>query len=324
MPRNSVCLVRFWPLLSLLLAGCTAPVAEPPPEPLHLEPQITAHGIAWASAGEGDPLLLLNGTGSPMSEWDPALLQALSESRRVIVFDYPGLGESTAPAKRSFKGMAAATARLLSDIGVQRTDVLGWSMGGFVTQELLRRHSEQVDRAILVGTNPGGPGTQLGPRWVQRADSDSEGSDRAYLLTNYPRTECAQMRGRAFLRRLTEAVDSGRYPVPRAPARTYRLMVRAEDPWLRSSRNVRDLADVQERVLVIVGDHDVITPPANSRTLFRAIPGSALIVVPGAGHSVLFQAPAESADVISAFVDGTVPPEPEWPCSGAEWGPGAD
>ena len=80
-------------------------------------------------------------------------------------------------------------------------------------------------------------------------------------------------------------------------------MVAAEDPWLRSNRNAAALRTVQTPVLVMVGRRDVITPPANSRPWPIAAEG-AVAAVPAAGHSVLFQAPQESATAITAFLDG--------------------
>lgn len=300
-------------LAVLLLAGCAPAVTAP--QPVTLDVQTTARGIAWASLGTGEPLLLLNGTGSPMSEWDPGFLQAMSADRRVIVFDYPGLGQSTARSLRSFPEMADSIWQLLQDLGVERPDILGWSMGGFVAQELLRRHPDGVDRTVLVGTNPGGRGARLGPKWVQKADSDSDGSDRTYLRTNYPATQCAQARGRQFLSRLEQAVVAGRYPMPHTPGATYRRMVRAEDPWLRSQRNAKALPGLRSPVLVMVGDRDVITPPGNSRAIAALIPGATLVTVPAAGHSVLFQDPEQTASVIGAFLDGRALPRPAWPCA---------
>ena len=301
-------------ILLALVAGCSAPEA-PAVQPSAIQPgtvrlnmQLSEHGVAWAELGEGEPLLLLNGTASPASEWDPAFLAGLAENARVIVFDYPGLGQSTAAAQRSFRAMAASTSQLLTDIGVGSADVLGWSMGGFIAQELLRSHPDQLRHVVLMATNPGGAKTVLGPPWVQRADSNADAGLRTYLRTNYPPTVCARRAGNRFIDRLASAQNSGRFPPSRVPAATNRTMVAAEDPWLRSAKNLRDLGTVTTPVQVLVGRRDVITPPRNSRILARAIPGARLTIVPGAGHSVAFQAPAAVSRVVTQFLAGTPTP----------------
>lgn len=259
--------------------------------------------FAWAEVGAGRPLLLLNGTGSPMAEWDPAFLAKLASGRRVIVFDYPGLGRSgAAPGRIRFAAMADWIAEFADALGLDKPDVLGWSMGGFIAQQLVIRHPGSVRRLVLAGTNPGGPAAVLGPTWVQEADSDAGGSIASYLATNYPRTTCAQRAGREFVRRLTQAVNSGRYPEETVPARTYDAMVAAEEPWLAGSANGRALATVSTPTLVITGNEDVITPPANSRFIADRIPGAKLKLVDGAGHSFLFQRPAQVARIVLDFL----------------------
>ncbi len=268
--------------------------------------QAAGTSFAWADIGTGRPLLLLNGTGSPMAEWDPALLAGLAQGRRVVVIDYPGLGLSgPAPSRITFSAIADATANLIRVLGLGTPDVLGWSMGGFVAQQLAIRHPESVRRLVLAGTNAGGPSAVLGPTWVQEADSNSGGSIRSYLITNYPRTTCAQRAGREFVLRLTTAVNSGRYPEESTPARTYDAMVDAEDSWLESSANVRALAHISIPTLVITGNEDVITPPANSRIIAQAIRGARLLLLPRAGHSFLFQKPALVARTVLDFLDST-------------------
>ena len=264
--------------------------------------------IAWAKIGKGRPLLLLNGTGSPMAQWDPALLAGLAQRRQVIVFDYPGLGESgSAPTRITFPAMADWIADFLTEIGVQRTDVMGWSMGGFVAQELLKRHDQRLRRVILAGTNPGGPRTKFGPKWAQRIDSDPNAGIDGYLATNYPRTDCAQQAGQASIRRVNRAITSGRYPQDRIPARTYRAMVRAEDPWYRSRDNLRALKQNQRRVWVITGVSDVVTPKENSRLLARALPRATQTLVRNAGHAFLFQDPKLVAAASLRFLRSNKP-----------------
>jgi len=247
------------------------------------------------------PLLLLNGTASPMSQWDPALLQALSRTRRVIAYDYPGLGSSTPLARISFNALADHADALLARLGVEQADILGWSMGGFVAQRLAARHPSRIRALVLAGTNPGGPSAVLGPAWVQREDSDADSSARRYVRANYP--PGARERGWAFVRRVNLAIDEGRFPPDHVPASTYEAMVLAEDPWLSSDENRVSLARLSLPTLVITGARDVVTPPANSRMIAAAIPGARLAIIAGAGHSFLFQEPARVARTVEVFLD---------------------
>ncbi len=259
--------------------------------------------VAYAELGRstGPPLLLLNGTGSPMSQWDPALLSALSATRRVVVLDYPGLGTSAPlPGRLTFDRLADVADGFLDAIGAQRADVLGWSMGGFVAQRLAVRHPDRVRALVLAGTNPGGPRAVLGPAWVQEEDSDPDAGITGYVRTNYPAGHRAA--GRAFVRRVNAAIDSGRYPPDTVPERVYDAMVVAEDPWLASDRNLRQLAGLAVPTLVVTGAKDVVTPPANSRLIAAAIPGARLVLVPDAGHSFVFQRPAATARLIDTFL----------------------
>ncbi|MCX6433324.1 MAG: alpha/beta hydrolase [Actinobacteria bacterium] len=306
--RTAVALFAAVVFAASLLA-LTPPAAAGPADrgsTLRLDPQVLeANGIRTAYAILGpdtpDPLLLLNGTGSPMSQWDPALLSAVSRTRRVIVYDYPGLGASAPMTGRlTFDRLAAHAAALIEELGYRQADVLGWSMGGFVAQRLAVRFPERVHALILAGTNPGGPRTALGPTWVQEVDSDADATARSYVLTNYPPGR--RDRGWAFVRRVNAAIDEGRFPPDRIPASTYDAMVAAENPWLTSSENLTQLRKISVPVLVITGAQDVVTPPANSRTIAAAIPDARLRLVPHAGHSFLFQKPRLIARTIDVFL----------------------
>jgi len=260
--------------------------------------------IAYYERGSGPPLVMAIGTGSTMAEWDPALLRLLARDHRLILFDYPGLGRSSPLRARrlTFAAMADQTARFMQAIGVPRADVLGWSMGGFVAQQLAIRHPGAVRRLILAGTNPGGDAAVLGPRWAQEIDSGAE-SDAAALKVLYPRTRAGRREGRAFLRRLVRAGRTGEIPDDfRVPAATLRGQVAAEDPWLRSDANVTRLATIRAPTLVAGGTRDVVVPPANARRIARRIPGARLELYRGAGHAFLFQDRRRFARSVAAFL----------------------
>ena len=238
--------------------------------------------IAWYERGRGQALVMLMGTGSTMSEWDPALLRLLARGQRLILFDYPGIGLSGPwRGPRTFDSLADSTAALMDAIGVERANVLGWSMGGFVAQRLAVDHPERVRHLILAGTNPGGRQAVLGTRAAQAIDSDPDPSDAEILHELYPPDDQAE--GRRFLRRLVTASRSGEIPDDfHVPARTTVAQVAAEDPWLRSDRNYRELAGIGAPTLAAAGREDPVVPPVNLQRIAARIPGAALRTFPGA------------------------------------------
>ena len=130
--------------------------------------------IAFYERGNGPPLVMLNGTGSTMAEWDPALLRLLARAHRLILFDYPGIGLSGRWRGSTFDSLADYTAGFMRAIGLHRADVLGWSMGGFVAQRLAVRHPQLISHLILAGTNPGGDAAVLGSPKAQALDSEPD------------------------------------------------------------------------------------------------------------------------------------------------------
>lgn len=277
-------------------------------EPFRAEVRVADVGgerIAWYARGDGPPLVMAIGTGSTMAEWDPALLELLAAERRLILFDYPGIGRSSPlhGGRTSFSALADTTARFVTAIGVPRADVLGWSMGGFVAQRLAARHPGAVRRLILAGTNPGGDAAVLGPPADQEIDSDPDPSDAAVLRVLYPRTRAGRAEGRAFLRRLERASESGEIPDDfDVPARTVRAQVAAEDPWLRSNANTAELKRLRVPALVTGGRGDVVVPPVNARRLARLIPAARLRLFPG-GHAFLFGERERFARAVERFLD---------------------
>lgn len=285
--------------LAALFAGCGHSSAEP------FRAQVrfvrAAHTrIAWYERGQGPPLVMLIGTGSTMAEWDPALLRLLARDRRLILFDYPGVGLSGPWHGRSFDSLARATAGLMNAIGLSKADILGWSMGGFVAQRLAVDHRQRVSHLILAGTNPGGSRAVLGTAKAQEIDSEPDPSDAEILHELYPPNRQAE--GRRFLRRLERASRSGEVPDDfHVPAATTRAQVAAEDPWLRSDRNYRQLAGVAAPTLATAGARDPVVPPVNLRRIAARVPRSRLVVFPGA-HAFLFQKRRPFTRVVDRFL----------------------
>jgi pimeloyl-ACP methyl ester carboxylesterase len=278
--------LAIWLCLAALFAGCGQSSARPFQARVHVAPAAGTR-IAWYERGHGPPLVMLTGTGSTMAEWDPALLRLLARNHRLILFDYPGVGLSGPWHGNSFDSLADATAGLMEAIHLSRADVLGWSMGGFVAQRLAIDHAGRVSHLILAGTNPGGSRAVLGTAKAQAIDSEPHPSTGEILHELYPPEH--QDEGRRFLHRLDRASQSGEIPDDfRVPAATTRRQVAAEDPWLRSDRNYRQLAGIAAPTLAAAGAEDPVVPPVNLRRIAARIPRSRFVVFPGA-HAFLFQ-----------------------------------
>lgn len=244
------------------------------------------------------------GSESTMGEWDPALLRDLAADHRLILWDYRGMGVSRGSVRGlTIDRMADDAAGLLGAVGVTKANVLGWSLGGFVAQRMAVRHPDRVRRVVLAGTNPGGPATVLGPEWAQAVDDDPSRSDAAVLTVLYPRTPAGRAAGRAFLRRLDTASESGEIPddfdIPQAG---FRAQAAAEQRWMASPANLRQLRSVRAPTLVTGGTLDVLTPPANAATLTRAIPGARQATFARGGHAFLFEYHRRFADAVTRFI----------------------
>lgn len=260
--------------------------------------------LAWRRIGGGDPLLLVNGYAATAVDWDPTFLAGLAERFEVICPDNRGLGDSelgdTAAEPLTADSMAADLEAVLDAIGIGGLPVVGWSMGGFVAQRLAIEHPGRVTRLVLAGTNPGGRRAVLGSTAEQEVDSDPDPSTAAILRELYPPHR--QREGRRFLRRLVRASQSGEIPDDfHVAARTTRRQVAAEDPWLRSDRNYRQLGALRIPLLATAGADDHVVPPLNLRRIADRVPQGRLRVFAGA-HAFLFQQRRAFTKVVDHFL----------------------
>lgn len=243
--------------------------------------------LAWESRGQGDPLLLVAGYGCTMDTWPPAMVEALAAGRRVIVYDHRGIGGSTAGGEPSVTRMAADAAGLLKALGLEWADVMGWSMGGMVAQEMALDHPRRVRKLVLYATD-------YDVADVLRLFSDPAGrppDSAARRLTRlFPAAWLAVHPG--FARTLPRPAEP---PDRQALGRQYRAIRDWPGTWERLPR-------LTAPALVVVGSQDEVTPPAKSVKLAGRIPGAWLARFAGGGHGLMYQAPREMARLVECFL----------------------
>src|SRR5918999_3188259 len=114
--------------------------------------------IAYKIFGKGDPIFLINGYSHSMDNWDPTLLERLASNHTVIIFNNRGIGNTTSGENRFFSiaQFANDTAGLLDVLEIKQADILGYSMGGFIAQELALTHPDRVGKLIIYASICGG------------------------------------------------------------------------------------------------------------------------------------------------------------------------
>lgn len=252
--------------------------------------------IAYQMRGEGTPLVMIMGLTATMDWWDPALLNALSKTYRVLIFDNRGAGRSLAPeGEFSIEQFADDTAGLMDALGIESASVLGYSMGGMIAQELALRHPEKVDRLILLATYCGGSESVFGSKEVLMKLADRSGT-----VDDLVERFLTLMFTRDWIRENRSLLDDfkARYLLAptsdHAAARQFMATVKFDT----SGR----LGAVCVPTLVACGAEDILIPPDNSRLIAGKIPGARLIEFPGAGHGFMWQNPEKCLAELTGFL----------------------
>jgi pimeloyl-ACP methyl ester carboxylesterase len=183
--RLALGLAVAWMSVTLVACGSppqhrTAPASRPTSAQAAVSaPVRIAHTrlgtVGYRIVGTGPPLILIMGYTATMDSWDPRFVGALAEHYRVVIFDNAGVGRTqTLPAPLTIDAMANQTSALIGALGLDRPDVLGWSMGGTIAQALAVLHPAQVHRLVLCATFPG----------TGRIDRPSQAAAQAFTSGN--------------------------------------------------------------------------------------------------------------------------------------------
>jgi pimeloyl-ACP methyl ester carboxylesterase len=255
--------------------------------------------IAYGVRGAGPPLVLIMGYRLSSLAWPRDFIDALAKRSTVIVFDNRGTGTSDKPTSGyELSNMARDVNGLLDHLGIARANVLGYSMGGAIAQEFVRQFPDRVLALVLCATTCGGPRAAYARPSVIRVMRELDGlrleeiARRIWRVTYSP----------GYLenhRKLAE--DQMRREIA-APTPLYAadLQFQAFAEFDGSST----LPHIKAPTLVMTGDLDELVPPQNARLIAGLIPGASLVVIPGCGHRVMWEATDECVGFIAEFLAG--------------------
>ena len=246
------------------------------------------------------PLVLLNHWGAVLDNFDPRIVDGLAKSRRVIASDYRGIGGSSGTAPLTVGEMADDAINMIRTLGFEKVDLLGFSLGGFVAQDIALKAPELVSRLILTGTGPaGGTGIEnVGSvTWPLMIKGFLQLRDPKFYLF-FTQTKNGRQAASDFLKRLKERKkDRIKGPTPSAFIR----QLQAIKTWGKQAP--QDLGRLRIPTLVANGDSDIMVPSVNSVALANRIPNAQLIIYEDAGHGAIFQHHADFVTKALAFLD---------------------
>jgi pimeloyl-ACP methyl ester carboxylesterase len=241
-------------------------------------------------SGAGLPLLFLQHFMGTLDNWDPAVTDPLASDHEVILFDNAGIGRSSGTVPQTVAGMANHVFTFLDALGIGNCDVLGFSLGGMVAQQMVLDRPSVFRRMILVGTAPRGGENIMHLENADLArymtDPQLTGFQRLRKLFFAP-TSTSQAAADAFIARLEER-KTDLDPRPGSDVAAAQLAAFREWEQFTGERYA-DLASIAQPALVVNGIHDIMIPVANSYALSANLPNAVLITYPDSGHGSLFQ-----------------------------------
>ena len=247
----------------------------------------------------GTPLLFLQHFRGNMDNWDPEVVDGLAAHRPVILVDNRGVSRSSGSTPNNVAAMGRDILAFVDALGETRIDLLGFSLGGMVAQQILLDRPGLVRRAVLVGTGAAGAVDMMNDE-ITAVATTFPGNPKGLLFLFFEPTQASQDAGVRYLQRMSARTD-------REPPTSADLM-HAQLDALRAWGSMGEAAaaalkSVQQPVLVVNGSHDRMIPTINAFTLWQRLPNAELILYPDSGHGSLFQYPSWFVDDVSRFLD---------------------
>jgi pimeloyl-ACP methyl ester carboxylesterase len=269
-----------------------------------LPTRLESYAYRRFGSGAAPPLVLLQHFTGTLDNWDPAVTDALARTREVILFENAGVGRSTGRVPDTVSGMADHLLTFVDALGLTRIDLLGFSLGGMVAQELALARPALVRKMLLVGTAPeGGEDVMhLDKPELARilADPDLPGLQKLVKLFFAP-SDSSQAAGQAFAARLAARTEDREPPAGPDVAQAQLAAFRA---WERGDGNrFAKLRGITQPCLVVNGTLDRMIPVRNSYLLAEHLPKAMLLTYPDAGHGSLFQFHESFVTQAALFLD---------------------
>ena len=251
---------------------------------------VSAGGVHFAyrelGPRAGVPVIFLTHLVAVLDNWDPRVVDGIAPRHRVITFDNRGVGASSGSTPNTIEAMAKDAVAFIRALGLQKVDLLGFSMGGMIAQVIGADEPQLVRKLILAGTGPAGGDGITSVTRIAHLDTlrglFTLQDPKQFLF--FTRTPDGRRAGKEFLARLKERTENRDKAIS---LRSYGAQLKAIHRWGKAQPV--DLSVIHQPVLVANGESDRMVPTTNSVDLTRRLPHSDLVVYPDAGHGGIFQ-----------------------------------
>jgi pimeloyl-ACP methyl ester carboxylesterase len=257
---------------------------------------VEAKGIRFAYRRWGKPgalpLVFNQHFNGNLDNWDPAVLDGLAAEREIVIFNNAGVASSSGEVPSTFAGMATNAEAFINALGLKQVDLLGFSIGGMVAQQIVLDRPELVRRLVLVGTAPrnldaGNGQGHITPETASVFGASYNPPENLWLKVFFTDSDQSQAAGRAFLKRYLSRTKNPDTPVSEkvAPAQ-----IAAVGNWgTLPGERFAYLKNIKQPTLIVSGNHDVIVYTVNSLYLAQNLPNAKLILYPDANHGSWYQ-----------------------------------
>jgi len=267
---------------------------------------VEANGIRFAyrrfGKTGGVPLVFNQHFRGTMDYWDSAVTDGLARNREVILFNNAGVSSSSGEVPTSVQDMAANAITFIKALGLTKVDVLGFSIGGMVAQEITAQAPDLVRRLILVGTGPRGADMSTS-RSVEIFAGTYDPPEDLWLAVHFSPSPSSRAAGLAFLKRKLLRRDRD----PEVSEEAAVAQREAINKYYAPAESVLDyLKDIRQPTLVVQGSNDVIVPTVNSYILQQNLPNAQLILYPDSNHGSFDQYPELFVSQVEQFLSSAL------------------
>jgi pimeloyl-ACP methyl ester carboxylesterase/uncharacterized protein (DUF302 family) len=255
--------------------------------------------FAYRSIGTGSPILFLQRFRGTMDDWDPAFVDAVAASHRVILFDNAGVSSSTGEVPLTLGAAADDAVAFARSLGIQQAAVLGWSMGGLTAQAIAIRHPDFARQAIVIGAVPPGPTPVPTQQVFATTARKPEYSFEDQVTLFFTQSEASRNAARRSLDRIAARRIDREAIVSVAAYTNQTAAIKSFHEDLDALARI-EATDVP--ILVLNGDQDIANPVENWYALGSKARSVELHVFPDAAHASMHQFPERAAEEICNFI----------------------